>query len=555
MKHLLASGCTAIVAIASKVGKVGGPTSIQSLALNTLEDDVNESTLSTKAVAVSPESVTDTAKAMKSVSQLTPAQEGKPKEADVTDNAKPTSADDTENTALEAANTEHAAVPAKEETPKVLKNTPKFGDPKCPCVGIIGINGTTEVNMGMEFGKVDYPADAFSYCKAWDDERAPNCKDGKKPGPGTGWCAAAWCFVDPCNCQLDELPKPASDDSYFPQGSYQGKPLWSSEATCGTRYEKKKPMPEKEKTQVLALQEKQCKSDVSERKWGNKKCRCIGIDGQPGKTEFSLRHGKHFRSYPTDAGATCAPWHMGRHPECVVDGDGVPAEWCADSWCFVDPCDCFLETAAKPAYYFGDHASVQGRPVYYSFATCGSEDKFTVLSKEACPAQHTKDKCKSVADCDWNGANCVNRSIYMMCGKSKEFNYDSFDGFSAHCHHLLKGVVTKAERIYTHQQLGAALKAECELDDQWPITRDEFFDTKRECDKFAEMLVKAREAELDGKSRPYDACCKLWWDERAPSDPNETKSMEKSSAIGRTLSTAVLVMMAPTFSRPQGEVV
>lgn len=48
------------------------------------------------------------------------------------------------------------------------------------------------------------------------------------------WCKKAWCYVDPCECQLEVPPKTSS---YLPKGRGNGKPIYFSYAACGAEDE------------------------------------------------------------------------------------------------------------------------------------------------------------------------------------------------------------------------------------------------------------------------------------------------------------------------------
>ncbi|CAL1169270.1 unnamed protein product [Cladocopium goreaui] len=109
-----------------------------------------------------------------------------------------------------------------------------FGSAKCPCVGLAGLDGTTTVKLDANTS-VDYPGSFAAYCRAWDNGRNNvSCKEGQEPGKDKGWCAESWCYVDPCNCELDEPATKVPDDGgYMPHSSYQGRGMWYSYKTCG----------------------------------------------------------------------------------------------------------------------------------------------------------------------------------------------------------------------------------------------------------------------------------------------------------------------------------
>ena len=56
-------------------------------------------------------------------------------------------------------------------------------------------------------------------------------------------------------------------------------------------------------------------SQVDEKTWGSEKCRCIGYDGAPGRTNVSI--GGAEVPYPAEAGASCEAWDAKNHPDCL----------------------------------------------------------------------------------------------------------------------------------------------------------------------------------------------------------------------------------------------
>ncbi|CAJ1406484.1 unnamed protein product [Effrenium voratum] len=281
-----------------------------------------------------------------------------------------------------------------------------FGDPKCPCVGMAGLEGKTTVRLSPNV-TAEYPADFAARCAAWDDARnSLSCLEGQEPGKGKGFCAEPWCFVDPCNCELDEPATKAPPTGYLPEGSYQGHGLWYSYKTCGG---KDFWMSEDAKKKQQG-EPKECKKKVDTKKWGNEKCRCIGLDNVPGAANVSIA-GKEV-PYPADAGATCDIWDAKRHPDCTGD---KPPEWCKQAWCYVDPCECQLEETPKTSSYlpkgFGN-----GKPVYFSYAACGADDAFTKSNPTACVNQKSSGNCTKLEKCAWAEEKCVGKELVEVCG-------------------------------------------------------------------------------------------------------------------------------------------
>merc|ERR1712025_254317 len=75
--------------------------------------------------------------------------------------------------------------------------------------------------------------------------------------------------------------------------------------------------------------------------------------------------------YPKGLGATCRAWDDGRYPQSCT-GDG--AAFCAQKWCYVDPCNCELGSGLpKKSTYLAD-IKFNDKPLYMCYQTCGSED-------------------------------------------------------------------------------------------------------------------------------------------------------------------------------------
>lgn len=240
-----------------------------------------------------------------------------------------------------------------------------YGDTSCPCVGIDGVLwGQTMVTLD-DGSKAPYPADVGARCEAWDDAHdTKHCMEGGTPGLGKGWCAKQWCYVDPCNCHLDTLPKKAVR---LPGAEFQGKPVYYSYATCGS-------------TDTWATEEQQSHSrrldslcgsigEIDAKKWGSPFCKCIGVAPQPGTTDVYI-NGVGSVAYPADAGAYCNAWDQNDHPKCKAAN---PPHWCEKKWCYVDPCTCELDTPPKSTVYLPG-AKFQGTPIYYSYVACGDTD-------------------------------------------------------------------------------------------------------------------------------------------------------------------------------------
>lgn len=112
---------------------------------------------------------------------------------------------------------------------------------------------------------------------------------------------------------------------------------------------------------------------MQEAHFGDTRCPCIGFDNIEGT--ISVTYGDENASkqviYPADLGARCEKWESGRHPECLPGGS-QPA-WCDQAWCLVDSCNCRLPVLPK-RYTLAPDTLYRGKPLYYSYASCGSQD-------------------------------------------------------------------------------------------------------------------------------------------------------------------------------------
>mmetsp|Transcript_10872 Transcript_10872/g.19350 ORF Transcript_10872/g.19350 Transcript_10872/m.19350 type:complete len:682 (-) Transcript_10872:45-2090(-) len=289
-----------------------------------------------------------------------------------------------------------------------------FGDMKCPCIGLDNISGvTTALILGRM--QVDYPADVGAHCAAWDDGRHPtSCKEGadQEPGMGNAWCAEQWCFVDPCNCDIEDSPK---SSTYLPEAYYQGKPIFYSYSTCGYADTWKG----EAKAKLTVAKEDPICEVAQEPVWGKEECRCIGINGLPGLTNVTISG--ELVMYPADTGASCKAWDMESHPQCIGKKSLNKPDWCRKQWCYVDPCSCSLATSPKTTAYVPG-ASFQGRAIYYSYDTCGSVDSWTAENHaNACVNQNSSADCRTLHHCGWDGKKelCLGKELLEACPETK----------------------------------------------------------------------------------------------------------------------------------------
>lgn len=112
--------------------------------------------------------------------------------------------------------------------------------------------------------------------------------------------------------------------------------------------------------------------------FGDTRCPCIGFDNIEGETSivFEDDGGKEIAavSYPADLGARCEAWDDRKHYDCHTPTEDN--EWCRQQWCYVDPCDCHIPVLPKRSTYAPD-TTYRGKPLFYSYATCGGKDMWT----------------------------------------------------------------------------------------------------------------------------------------------------------------------------------
>lgn len=116
------------------------------------------------------------------------------------------------------------------------------------------------------------------------------------------------------------------------------------------------------------------KPKMQEYHFGDTACPCIGFDHVPGKVDVQQKdeHGHLVTiKYPKDLGSRCEAWDQQRHPLCK--GGATDPPWCGQPWCFVDSCNCHIDVTPEMAEYLPD-ARYIGKPLFYSFATCGGKD-------------------------------------------------------------------------------------------------------------------------------------------------------------------------------------
>jgi len=128
-------------------------------------------------------------------------------------------------------------------------------------------------------------------------------------------------------------------------------------------------------------------------------------------------------TYPAATGTTCGAWDNGNYPGAclsasvtsVAQNPGFGAGWCAQEWCYVDPCNCDLATKPKLSVYV-PNALYNNKPVFYSYSTCGGSDGFNT-----CPGKAQADcsvKCTWVNNPSTGVGSCMDTGsaqIPAMC--------------------------------------------------------------------------------------------------------------------------------------------
>lgn len=159
--------------------------------------------------------------------------------------------------------------------------------------------------------------------------------------------------------------------------------------------------------------------------YGSPGCPCIGIDNVTGSSSLRMPEGYDIQ-YPADFGSHCEAWENGRDPKYCTEAGQTPGKdkgWCAQSWCYVDPCNCNVPTPKISAAL--EKAKYRGKTLYYSYETCGSADEWTAANhKQACVVETTAEGCKTKPKCLWSGQKCMGKELVDHCAtKTHGFTY------------------------------------------------------------------------------------------------------------------------------------
>ena len=254
-----------------------------------------------------------------------------------------------------------------------------------------------------------YPYDYGAMCKAHAEPGYSSCS-GDNPAD---WCDDPWCYVDPCTCNGFALA--ASD--YF-EGS--GVSLFYSYAVCGSSddYNIVKCTAITDEVACNAEDEctyssGSCQVDLAATMnaleevrtsascpplYGNPACPCIQDNGQTivDNTVITDKAGFSGHAYPFDYGEQCTA-HA--EPGVASCSDPFPPAWCGSAWCYIDPCNCNDENVGLSDYFT---TTASGKPLYFSYATCGSLDTY---SGGVCLALGEV-ACGDDPDCSWSDNAC-----------------------------------------------------------------------------------------------------------------------------------------------------
>jgi len=319
----------------------------------------------------------------------------------------------------------------------------RYGKSRCPCVGIDNLEGYYATNI--DYYHVQYPIEAGSSCYPWDLASHPDCRDGGGPD----WCSQRWCYVDPCDCELEELPRLTKTGV-----EYQGSPAYWSYETCGFLDLYSEMMsPDAcvvQKTQAACSKHSKCAwdgkrcggkraletcnkaSQLDESVYGQEDCRCVGLAGREPGAAFMYIDDDTRVKYPSDVGATCKAWEADVHPDCLKGGH-TPA-WCSTQWCFVDPCKCKSAAPPKMVMKANAHLQFQGKTAFWSAEACGNEDTWAKSHKgQYCATQTDESNCKAQRSkigaprCVWDGNKCLAKALVDVCAKQSQSGILGFD--------------------------------------------------------------------------------------------------------------------------------
>jgi hypothetical protein len=126
-----------------------------------------------------------------------------------------------------------------------------------------------------------------------------------------------------------------------------------------------------------------------------------------GVQHVPVHNGSETIEYPADMGAHCEAWDDNVISDCKEgETPGKGKDWCAQSWCYVDPCRCKGEMH-KSLRMAAIGVNVRGVPLFYSYETCGSTDYWTSRFHAGSCAQAKEEMaCYERDSCMWDKGAC-----------------------------------------------------------------------------------------------------------------------------------------------------
>lgn len=314
------------------------------------------------------------------------------------------------------------------------------GSSKCKCIdphelGAVSlVSGTTDKVAFVGFsGFVAHVSKTYATtCDAWDKkdsmQYSASCNGGTT-GTVPSWCSQVWCYVDMCNC--DKADKGAS--SYFGTLA-NGVKLGYSYETCSTSTSNSGTATYLA-TFCGSKAQSSCTSSVS-CTWsngacvaatqaqmytnagcgGNTNCPCINPVTLGCVTANSATNMVTFKSsnaniceVPNTYGSGCSAWDTAAGMEYSNSCTGSsPPSWCAQTWCYVDLCNCGQNDLGSSTYFESSTSLKLG----YSYTTCsgaatGTSSYLTTFCNGKSVSGGT---CASTLSCKVSGTNCVART-------------------------------------------------------------------------------------------------------------------------------------------------
>jgi hypothetical protein len=300
-----------------------------------------------------------------------------------------------------------------------------YGNAGCPCVGVEGLTGNTTVTINNTQYTNLYPTEIGSKCQAWDEGRFPDFCDNSDVATNKEWCAQSWCYVDPCNCDVDAMGgKHPYMSRLFDGAVYEGKRIFYSYATCeDTESYNQRESFSDEATAMsenyTTVRDAECSKTWDSVTYGDSACPCVGINGLEGYTDVIISNKMYSNLYPADIGTNCSNWDADKYPEkCTKEN---PESWCNQKWCYVDKNNCAVSTDQST---YLPQGKFQGRNLFYSNATCTDDSLMQVHNHGQPSLNHVEQAQRVVA----NTANAAQKLKSTSNDKVKALRIDRNHG-------------------------------------------------------------------------------------------------------------------------------